>query len=237
MSDKFEEVVQALSLPKVVLVHNLARDPSARTERKLRPGNKTGFILDDGRRMRRAGARSNVVDIKTVLQNIDKFIEGVQLKYISLADDQGVVIILDRLVEIRAHLRSEGVEELSEAVAEPPALVIEEPVPYVESPKVEAVEDVAPEADLTQVKVEEQLPPAPEEPVEAASPPPSEAPAVEEVQSPKQEPSKAPDVWTAEKLKELKTSELHKLAREEFGISDPTKFASRKDLVANMLSK
>ena len=74
-----------IKMREVFLVRNPARDPSSHTARKLRPGNYTGFLLGDGRRIRRAGARCTELSFKDVYENREMILEGIRLREIEVS--------------------------------------------------------------------------------------------------------------------------------------------------------
>ena len=83
------ENTTAAKAPMGYTVRNLARDPQSRVKRRLRPGNKTGFLLADGTRLRRLGARATELDTKTLEENKEALAEGVEHGYIEICDPSG----------------------------------------------------------------------------------------------------------------------------------------------------
>jgi hypothetical protein len=79
------------------IIRNLARDPSSKVMRKLRPGNYTGFMFSDGRRIRRAGARGTEVTFKDALRELDRIIEGVELREIEVIAPDNTVATAEQL--------------------------------------------------------------------------------------------------------------------------------------------
>jgi hypothetical protein len=88
------------SLPQYLFVRNLARDPESRTARRLRPGNSLGFILSDGRRVRRAGGRPIQLDMREVKEHALALAEGVKFKYIEVTDPAGHVIPAEAFLDL-----------------------------------------------------------------------------------------------------------------------------------------
>src|SRR5688572_20561223 len=91
---------QGVRLPEKLLIRNLARDPESRTIRKLRPGNRLGFTLEDGTRIRRTGARAHELDQRSLLANLDRLAEGVELRYIEVTLPDGTVVAAEALREL-----------------------------------------------------------------------------------------------------------------------------------------
>lgn len=83
-----------------LFVRNLARDPESRTMRRLRPGNSLGFLLSDGRRIRRAGGRPTELAQKEVLEHLPQLIEGVTYKYIEITTPEGKVLSVKELAAL-----------------------------------------------------------------------------------------------------------------------------------------
>lgn len=74
--------------PKSLYIFHMARSPLGRTARRLRPGNRQGFVLDDGVRVRRKGKkRVTEIGFDAAIQNIEKLIDGVKHSYIRVSLD------------------------------------------------------------------------------------------------------------------------------------------------------
>ena len=152
-----EEVAEK-KVPRSLFVRNLARDPQSRVKRRLRPGNKLGFLLSDGRRIRRAGVRGTQLDIKTVAENAQQLADGVRDGYLEVCEPDGGRVPYEALYEL---MSPEAQEALMDAmIAQETALekahveltrvnsaeaVQEEPVEVVQK---EPVEVTAPAVDV-----------------------------------------------------------------------------------------
>jgi hypothetical protein len=78
-----------------VHIRNLARDPVARVARKLRPGNKTGFILSNGTRIRRKGRRKTEISGREALDNQELIADGINDGWIEVTDTTGQVLSME----------------------------------------------------------------------------------------------------------------------------------------------
>lgn len=84
-------------------IRNLARDPSSKVARKLRPGNYTGFMLQDGRRIRRAGVRGAEVSFVDALKSIEQILAGVKYREIEVIAPDGSVATYEQLASWGRH--------------------------------------------------------------------------------------------------------------------------------------
>jgi hypothetical protein len=138
MSEKVMKALKAAGVPEMLCIRNLAHDPLSRVHRRLRPGNRTGFLLEDGTRIRRHGGAPKEISVLTVLANLDKLVDGVENRYVEITDPthNGTVVSTEMLKSLK-RLLSHGLEEL-----------VEELPDYPTEPEEEAPErEMSPEAD------------------------------------------------------------------------------------------
>lgn len=87
--------------PEVLYVFNLYYDTESHSARRLRPGNMTGFLLDNGRRIRSKGRhRLDEVSLADVVRNLDKLVDGVRRKYVEVyLDGDGRQLVTAEMLE------------------------------------------------------------------------------------------------------------------------------------------
>lgn len=112
--------------PKILYIHHLARDPRAKMARKLRPGNRQGFVLSNGARIRRKGKRRpTILPFERVIQNIDEICRGVRESYIKVYAD-GELKKLVSLEELESLRQPRVLKAIREAMAAKDEAVIRE---------------------------------------------------------------------------------------------------------------
>lgn len=169
---------------KTFRIVNRGYDPQFRLARRNRQGNKTGFVLPDGTRIRRTGgARGPELPGSTVLQFLDIFCDAV---------DSGVVDVL--VLGPEGSVDSVGSKELRAMAGEVEPVEAPEPQEPEEPSEPDPVEEEPsePEEPTMAKMLEENLS---EEPTmddsRVVEPEPEEEPAeepVEEVEEPAEEP-------------------------------------------------
>ena len=109
----------------VVFVRNLARDPQSRVARKLRPGNKLGFVLGSGKRIRRKGNRTTEISPGDALENAELLESGIAGSYIEVTNAEGDVLTAEAFKSMVQGKAPTVKAVVSEAPIEAPA--VEEP--------------------------------------------------------------------------------------------------------------
>ena len=107
-----------------LFIRHLAQDKLTRVQRKLRPTNKMGFLLGDGRRIRRKNKRTTEIDLKTLRENIDKLVGGVEGCYIEIRMADGGKPLTGDELKAMAGMKSEApktAEATASKVADAPA--------------------------------------------------------------------------------------------------------------------
>lgn len=123
-------------------VRNLARSPETKTIRAQRNGRWTGFLLDNGTRIRRKGARGTEIDHASLMANLADLTWGVEDGYIEVLGPDGNVIPL---------------AELKKMQGKGPVQVAAPPVQAKAEAPVEVKEKVTPAPEPVQVAVHEEL--------------------------------------------------------------------------------
>jgi hypothetical protein len=113
------------------LVRNLARDPTNHAARRLRPGNKTGFVLSNGTRIRRRNTRGTTISHDLLAEDANRVCEAVAAGYIEV-QKAGKVLSAKELES------SLGVKTPAAPVAEPPP---------VDAPPLDTVVDPQPDGE------------------------------------------------------------------------------------------
>lgn len=129
-------------------IRNLARSPLSRVARKTRAGGRyTSFILEDGSKIRRSGARGSPISLEKMKLNVEYLLQGIKDGFVEILDPAGKVLTLEQLHRL--------------TIEDAPIPIIKTPEPMtkvIETPKVE-------------VQVEKQI----EKPVEAVAETPAKA--------------------------------------------------------------
>jgi len=85
----------------MILVTNLAHKKISRTARVLRSGRRTGFLLEDGTRIRRRGRRGTELDEGALKANLEKLCEGIEEMWISVVSTEtGAELTADDLIKM-----------------------------------------------------------------------------------------------------------------------------------------
>ena len=168
------------------------RHPLARVARVSAPGNRTGFVLPNGDRIRKS--RPRLVDESYVLQHLELFCNGITRGVIEVSQSGLVysVAMLRQLKDSLSLLNDPLEKEVELTEVEQPDVEVVEQEPEVES---EENEQATTNEDDEVVFVDEEY------------------------------------------FARFSRSRLNRMARDEYGISNPSQFSSKSSLITEILTK
>jgi len=121
-----------------VFVRHLARDPTTRTARRLRPTNQLDFMLSDGRRIRRKNSRTTEISMKELMSNLHLLQEAVKNSVLEVLSPAGTPMTAD---ELAAYAGGKPSGPKTQVKSEPKAPPVEEMKPAVEVAEDTQIED------------------------------------------------------------------------------------------------
>lgn len=143
------------STPDFLMIRNLARDPQSKVQRATRSCRRqTGFILEDGTRLRRRGKRATQIGFDTFKASSERFICGVEDGFIEIQDEQSNVLSLEDLHKLAGGAKAPKPKLEKDNSLKQKEVKPEEP--EAEEPEDEELED-EPKADHLKVKKAEKV--------------------------------------------------------------------------------